>query len=398
MLPSLIPIFLASLAFAQADPSSTGAAVSPTCTPASGTPNDTPAIEQAVQNCPNGSIYIPTGKTYNIGSLLDFKGCIGYTLAIDGTLQVTPNLTYWDGITEAILVSKINGMTIHSPSGSGVIDGNGQVFWDHIATNSEYVRPRLLRINETTNLDMHDISIRNAPAAHIVTEGWSSNVSFRNITMHSVSTSANVAGNTDGFDLGAVSYISLENIHITNGDDCVALKNESDHVAVRDVTCVGSHGLSLGSLASEHGTRGYVVDSIFERAVMINATKATGIKIFAAGPDHGSASVRNITFKDIVSQGCHYALQIQTCYDATAEYCEEYPSTATLSDVVWSNITGTTSGHYGDVIGNLDCSVGGTCGISVSGLNVTAPDGGVTLLCANVDGDIGYPCTEGASG
>lgn len=43
-------------------------------------------------------------------------------------------------------------------------------------------------------------------------------------------------------------HVILENVHVTNDEDCIVLKQGANYVHAKDITCIGSHGLSVGSL------------------------------------------------------------------------------------------------------------------------------------------------------
>lgn len=76
---------------------------------------------------------------------------------------------------------------------------------------------------------------------------------------------------------------------------------------------------------------------------MIDSTKAVGIKLYEGGSSHGTATVKNVTFENVVVQGSDYAAQIQSCYEsASAEDCAANPSTSTVTDVHFINLSGTT--------------------------------------------------------
>jgi galacturan 1,4-alpha-galacturonidase len=368
------------------------------CTPASGASDDVPAIMLAIAACPSGTIVIPQGKTYNIGSQLLFTGCAGCTLQLDGTLKVTTDFTYWNGKGTIIYVKNIDGITVTSPAKTGIIDGQGQASWDHIVSNSAYSRPNLMRVDGSKNVKITWVTFKNSPKFHLVTAGSSTNVYYSDLTVYAVSTSSNGAKNTDAFDVGPASWVTLERLTISNSDDCVVLKPGADHVEARDIHCTGSHGLSVGSLASSSGSTDAVTNSLFERAVMTGSTKALGIKIYPAGPDHGSALVQNVTWKDVKCDGCEYALQVESCYGEDDDYCAAYPSTGQISGVTWQNITGTTSGKYGSNIANINCPAAGSCGLTIKGLSAKAKNGGSTVLCANTPSSLGVTCTPGASG
>lgn len=157
------------------------------------------------------------------------------------------------------------------------------------------------------------------------------------LTLHAVSRSSN------GFGIGPASYVTVEDTKVTNGDDCVVLKPGARYVTVSGVTCVGSYGLSVGSLAGGAGSDDIVTNSIFGNCTMMKG----------AGKIEG---------------------------------------------VVFERFTGTTSGKHGSVVANIDCYTGGSCGIRIADLQVTAPKGKAEVLCANTPSTLGVKCTAGASG
>ncbi|KAJ0134844.1 Vegetative incompatibility protein HET-E-1 [Fusarium oxysporum f. sp. albedinis] len=181
---------------------------------------------------------------------------------------------------------------------------------------------------------MSGITIKNAPSFHVVTGGNSKDVVYSGLTLYSVSSSSNVAHNTDGFDIGPASYVTVENTKITNDDDCVVLKPGASYVTTTGVTCVGSHGLSIGSLSGGAGSNDIVTNSIFKDCTMIGSTKAAGIKYYPGGSTHGTGSVSNVTWQDITCDTCDYAIQISTCYMSTPAACSANPSTGKISGVM----------------------------------------------------------------
>jgi len=61
---------------------------------------------------------------------------------------------------------------------------------------------------------------------------------------------------TDGVDIYNSSYVTLHNLHIDNGDDCVSFKPNVTNVFVSDIWCNGTHGVSVGSLGEYDGVKG----------------------------------------------------------------------------------------------------------------------------------------------
>ncbi|KAI1321946.1 family 28 glycoside hydrolase [Xylariaceae sp. FL0255] len=360
-----------------------------TCTPVAGgrsSTDDVPAIESAIASCPSGTIVIPSGKTYHLNSALSFAGCSGCTFQIDGTLLVSDDTDYWNGKEAIMLMSGIKTAKIYSSTGAGIIDGNGQASWDLFATDSSYTRPTLLYITGSNNIAISSLTFKNAPNVFDSATGSLTNIKYTDITLSAVSTSSNAAKNTDGWDIGPASYVTISGATVTNDDDCVAFKAGANYVTVTDISCTGSHGTDTVSNIYVNG------------ATMTKSAKAAGIKLYPAGSSHGMAVVSNVTWENVVVNSSDYAFQIQSCYDETAAYCEATPSTAQLTDVVVKGFSGTTSMTYEPVIMNLDCPADGTCGVSISDITVTSPEGKAEVLCANTPSSLGVTCTSGASG
>ncbi|KAJ5113913.1 hypothetical protein N7456_002447 [Penicillium angulare] len=367
-----------------------------TCTPVAGgssSTDDVPAITSAIASCGSGgTIVIPADTTYYLNSVLDFAGCSGCDFQIEGLLKFASDTDYWEGRTAMMNVKNIDGIKIRSVTGSGVIDGNGQDAWDLFASDSSYARPTLLYITGGSDIIVSGLRQKNPLNVFISVKGDSTNVAFSDLKLDATSKSDNDPKNTDGFDIGASTYVTLSNIQVTNDDDCVAFKPGANYVTVTDITCTGSHGLSVGSLGSSGDDT--VKNVYVSGAKMINSTKAAGIKTYPSGGDHGLSTVTNVTWDGVVVDGCDYAIQIQSCYGEDASYCEDYPGDAVLTDVVFKGFSGTTSG---EVTGNLDCGADGTCGVTVVDYTVVGSSGS-EVLCANTPSDLGITCTSGASG
>jgi galacturan 1,4-alpha-galacturonidase len=236
----------------------------------------------------------------------------------------------------------------------------------------------------------------NAPNVFQSVDGDAKDIAFSHLNFSAVSTSDNAPKNTDGFDIGPASYVTLDDITTTNDDDCFAFKQGADYVTVTGITCTGSHGLSVGSLGKSSND---VVSNIYvSNATMINSAKAVGIKTYPGGSDYGTSTVTNVTYSGVVVQGSDYAIQIQGCYNGDSSYCDSNPGTSNFTDIVFENFSGTTSDQYSPATSNIDCSADGVCDLTISGYTVKDPSGGEEVLCANTPSDLGVTCTSGASG
>lgn len=374
-----------------------------TCTPTAGgiqSIDDTPAIHSAIITCgKGGTIVIPAGVTYYLRSMLDMTGCVGCTFNLEGTLKASDDTTYWNGKTAIILFNGISGCTFQSLTGSGMIDGNGQASYDLFATDSSYARATTVYIEgASSNLKFKGFRVHNPPNVFFNMKGSLTNLVFASLTMDAASKSTNAAKNTDGFDVGATTYVTITDTTVSNDDDCVAFKAGANYVSVSGITCTGSHGLSVGSLGSSASSDDTVKNIYVTDATMINSSKAVGIKLYPGGSAHGTATVSNVTYDGVTVTNCDYAAQIQSCYNEDASYCASYPSTAIVTGVYFKNFKGTTSTKYEPDIANIDCPGAGTCDVFFSGWSVKPPSGTAAYLCANVDSSPGITCTSEATG
>ena len=183
-------------------------------------------------------------------------------------------------------------------------------------------------------------------------KGSSTNLEFASLTMTAASKSTNAAKNTNGFDIGASTYVTITDFNVSNDDDYVAFKSGCNYVTV---FWHNMHWLPwplrfpsrLGRL------HGHCEERLCHgRATMINSSKAVGIKLHPGGSAHGTATVSNVTYDGVTVTNCDYAAQIQSCYNEDASYYASYPSTASVTGVYFKNFIGTTSTKYEPDVAN----------------------------------------------
>ncbi|KAF7323721.1 Extracellular exo-polygalacturonase [Mycena kentingensis (nom. inval.)] len=397
---SIIPLALLA-GLVSAGPTAVSVAKRATCTPTSAKNagiDDVPAIAAAIKSCGNnGIIVIPAGVTYAIRSVLSFAGCVNCDFQVEGTLKLSDDTTFWNGKRTVYDITGIAGLHMHSVTGTGLIDGNGVPYWTLFGQNSSFARPTLVSISGSKSITISNLHFRNAPNVFHSVSGASSDIIYDGLQMDATSTATAIAKNTDGFDVGSSTRVTIRNTNVINQDDCVALKPGSDHALVQNITCNGSHGLSVGSLGGGAGSRDTVTNAFLGPATMINSAKAVGIKLWEGGSAHGIATVSNVTWSDITVQNCDYAVQIQSCYEA-ANTASCIANTDVLSGVVFRNIVGTTSTHFSPTVANINCSPSATCNVTIPGFNVRPPSGTARVLCSNIDGSLGVTCGGAASG
>ncbi|KFY04389.1 hypothetical protein V491_09366 [Pseudogymnoascus sp. VKM F-3775] len=371
-----------------------------TCTPASlgdTQQDDTPAITAAIASCGNGgTIVIPAGKTYSLRTMLDFTGCVNCDFQLEGTLKSSTDTTYWSTQPAIIYFKNIAGVTFRSLTGTGVINGNGQAAYDRWATET-FARPTVIYVVGGSKLTFSGFKVHNPPNAFIGQKGGVQDVTYASLTMTAASKSTNLPKNTDGFDIGESTYTLIQDVVVSNQDDCIAFKSGCNYVTVDGITCEGTnHGLVVGSLGKDNDD--YAKNVYVTRATMTNCGKAAGIKVYPGGSTHGTSTVSNVTWDGVDVQGCDYGAQIQSCYGSDAADCDANPSLATLSGIYFKDFTGTTNSKQAPAVANINCSPSMVCDLHFSDWAVVNPSGDTVNYCANIDGDPGITCTTGASG
>ena len=182
---------------------------------------------------------------------------------------------------------------------------------------------------------------------------------------------------------------------------------------VQNLSCNGSHGISVGSLGQYVGEYDIVSNVYVFNVSMHNATVGvflpliTGsqliitkdgarIKVWPNAPSAlsgdlqgggGTGEVNNITYDTIYIDNVDYAIEIDQCYgQSNLTLCLEYPSPLTITDVIFNNFQGTTSTKYEPEIGTFACSSDTVCNnITATNINVLTPTGTDEAYCLNVD-------------
>lgn len=187
--------------------------------------------------------------------------------------------------------------------------------------------------------------------------------------------------------------------------DCVSFKPNSTDILVQSMWCNGSHGMSVGSLGQYPGTYDIVENVYVTNISMNNASDAARIKVWPGNAaamsvdlqgGGGEGRVHNITYDNMQLSNVDYAMTITQCYgQKNLTLCTAFPSKLTISDVVFRDISGTTSSKYAPQTSYFQCSSPDVCfDISATNITVTSPQGTNEAFCFNMNNEaLDVTCT-----
>lgn len=176
---------------------------------------------------------------------------------LQGYVQFTNDTDYWQAnafkqvFQNATTFFQIGGEDVNI-YGGGMLDGNGQVWYDLYAEDVLILRPILFGTIDLKTGFISNLDLRYSPQWYNLLAN-STNVVFDGLTINGYSQSENEAKNTDGWDTYRSSNVVIQNSVINNGDDCVSFKPNSTEILVQNLFCNGSHGISVGSLGQYVG-------------------------------------------------------------------------------------------------------------------------------------------------
>ncbi|KAJ6030466.1 hypothetical protein N7460_010732 [Penicillium canescens] len=203
-----------------------------------------------------------------------------------------------------------------------VINGNGAKWWDSKGTNGGKTKPKFFYAHGLDDSTITGLNVKNTAVQAFSVQA--DNLVLDQITIDNSDGDDNGGHNTDAFDVGESTYITISNANIKNQDDCLAV-NSGENIIFTGGTCSGGHGISIGSVG---------------------------------GRDDNT--VKNVTISDSTVTNSDNGVRIKTIYKATGE----------VSDVTFSNIELSNIAKYGIVI-EQDYENGSPTGTPTTGVPIT---------------------------
>ncbi|KAK8050990.1 glycosyl hydrolase family 28 [Apiospora rasikravindrae] len=365
-----------------------------------------------------GTLYLPKDELYVIGKPLDLTFLDDVQIHWDGEVKFTNDTPYWQAhafahpFQNSLMFWKWGGRDVKI-FGDGVLNGNGQRWWNEFAgleildPSNTYLRPILFYGENLTNFAMEGIHEKDSPCwtNFIVT---SKNVAFRDVMCTAESNNATaLPKNSDFFDSLNIEDLTVERVWVNVGDDCFSPKSNATNVHVDTMYCNGTHGQSMGSLGQYAGEMSFVQDVVIENVWLLNGQHGARLKTWA-GPDIGYGFIDNVTFRNFWQANNEYSAFIDSCYfNINSSTCAEYPSKMNITNILFENFSGYTSGKYGTAVAKLTCSTNpdAVCeNIEFRNFTVKSPcaegedeDAKPVIICDGIKGGIGMDCIPAAS-
>ncbi|KAH8704134.1 putative exo-polygalacturonase [Talaromyces proteolyticus] len=384
--------------------------------------DDAPSIHQAFDLCGTNGTVVFTNHTFHINSVLNTTNLVNCDVSLRGELRFSTNIPYWRSHVFSVIYQNqstawlFGGTNVTLRGEGGWINGNGQTWYTENKNQANQPgRPISITFFNSTNLLADGLTI--IQPQFWATFVWESkNVSLTNFFVNATSDDQWDTTNTDGYDSWRSDTLLVENATITNGDDCIAAKGNTTNLLVRNVTCYGSAGMTIGSIGQYPDWPDYVQNVTFDNIHCVNSGEGAYIKTWQGVPvtddsngdvgGGGGGLVKNVTFSNIHMENVALPIQISQCIysEADGKYCNT--SKLQIEDVAWVNVTGTS--RY-NIAASLYCSSAVPCpgvtfdNVSFESVNHTLglPMWNTTLQdevyqCGNIVGQnsSGIPCNR----
>ncbi|KAI3990184.1 hypothetical protein MKX01_029162 [Papaver californicum] len=224
-------------------------------------------VESSVLLAPEGYIFMINPATFN-GPCKP-----GLTFQVDGVLMPPDGPYFWPksiSMTLWLVFIKLDRMTL---TGNGIIERNGEKWWElpckpHRGPNGTTLpgpceSPALFMFFMSSNLHVE-----------------------------------------------LTKSVGTYDTNIANGDDCISIGRGCSDVDIKNITCMDSHGISIGSLGMQN-THACVSNITVRNVSMKDSDNGVRIKTWQGG----SGSVSGVTFQDIEMDN------VRNCIIVDQYYC-----------------------------------------------------------------------------
>ncbi|OWP04100.1 hypothetical protein B2J93_5921 [Marssonina coronariae] len=330
----------------------------------SGTSGTTAAIKgkAACATITLSNLVVPAGTTLDLTGLTK-----GTKVIFDGT--TTFGYEEWSG--PLISISGESITVVGAPGNS--IDGGGARWWDGQGGNGGKTKPKFFFAHSLVSSSIAGLNFKDSPV-QLMSINRATALAVTNIKLDNTAGDKGALGhNTDAFDVGSSTQVSIVGANIRNQDDCLAINSGTD-ISFAGGTCSGGHGLSIGSVGGR--TDNNVKNAKIVSSSISNSENGVRVKTVSGA----TGSVSGVTYKDIkLSNITKYGIVIQQDYMNGAP--TGTPTTGVpITDLTITGVTGTVASSAINVY--ILCGKGSCSGWTWADNTVT---GGMTSTkCLNI--------------
>ncbi|KAI1183423.1 glycoside hydrolase family 28 protein [Nemania serpens] len=298
-------------------------------------------------------VAVPSGTTLDLSKLAD-----GTHVVFEGT--TTWGYKEWAG---PLLQIKGNNIAVTGASGS-LLNPDGARWWDGQGSNGGKTKPKFFAAHSLTgSSSITNLNIKNTPVQAVSINGCQGLTVTNMVIDNSAGDSAG-GHNTDAFDIGSSSDVTITGAKVYNQDDCVAVNSGTD-ITFSGGLCSGGHGLSIGSVGGRD-------DNTVENVTFKDSTvtkSANGIRIKAVAGATGT--IKGVTYSGItLSDITGYGILIEQNYDG-GDLHGSPTSGVPITDLTIQGVTGSGGVESSAYNVAIVCGSGACTGWTWSGVSVT---------------------------
>jgi len=309
------------------------------------------------------NIAVPSGTTLDMTGLTS-----GTHVVFEGT--TTWGYEEWSGP-----LFSVSGENIVVTGASGnSLNGNGAKWWDGEGSNGGKTKPKFFYAHSLTGTSsITGLNVLNTPVQAFSINS-ATGLTLSNIVIdNSAGDTGSLGHNTDAFDVGSSTDITISGANVKNQDDCLAI-NSGTSITFTGGTCSGGHGLSIGSVGGR--TDNDVSDVTISSSTITNSANGVRIKTVSGA----TGSVKGVTYKDItLSSISSYGIVIEQDYENGSP--TGTPTTGVpITDLTISGVKGTVDSSATNIYilcGSGSCSDWTWTNVSVTG-------GKASTKCENI--------------